>query len=349
MFERDEWESLERKTINSPETMIDAIKKAGIIPFFKVGIPGWSIEEQTAPGFWFWEEEDNLGPWDWKIDAVRTGEIAYGKFLGGKAAFATVEFYRELMNWRRSLPKYRIALGENNPVAGLVTENGRAATKSGKTNTQGKSTKGKAVPCSLKLTSGERVMHTLSPIVLDAIREGGTMEMKELRQLCIGKVGHRIPGTQIDIKKNIMDSVMSFLQMGTWSVIGDITRVYRGPNLTYNGWQRTSNTTPDALFRLEGIGLPGAGAGGMIEGESSAIGGKMVEGAPCAGVGGRIGGVPGAGKKGRGARPFWADIIEPEEETMQPQRTPEESRELLISHVESLYPGASRKVLERTI
>ena len=36
--------------------------------------------------------------------------------------------------------------------------------------------------------------------------------------------------------------------MGTWSVIGDFRRLYRGPNLSYSGWQRASNTTPDALF-----------------------------------------------------------------------------------------------------
>ena len=76
---------------------------------------GWSIEEMTAPGCWFTDEEEGgtLGPWDWKIEAVREGDIAYGKYLGGKAAFATVEWYRELMNWRRSIPKYRMALGES--------------------------------------------------------------------------------------------------------------------------------------------------------------------------------------------------------------------------------------------
>ena len=277
MFERSEWKELEGKTINSPETMIEAIKKAGIIPFFKAGIPGWSIEEQTAPGFWFWEEEDNLGPWDWKIDAVQTGEIAYGKFIGGKAAFATVEYYRELMNWRRSLPKYRAAIEE------------------GKRNY-------------MQLSAGEKVMSTLGPVVLEAIRENGTMEMKELRQICIEKVGARIPGTQLEIKKNIMDSVMAWLQMGTWSVIGDFTRVYRGPNLTYSGWQRTSNTTPEALFGIERRDAAG-----------------------------------------RGPRPFWEDFIEPEEEMPQTQRSPEESRELLISHVEGLYPGAKRKILEKII
>ena len=36
--------------------------------------------------------------------------------------------------------------------------------------------------------------------------------------------------------------------MGTWLVVGDIERVYRGADLTYNGWQRSSLTTPDELF-----------------------------------------------------------------------------------------------------
>ena len=76
--------------VNSPEAMIAAIKACGIIPFFENAIAGYSIEEMTPRAYWFDGEEGTLGPWDWKIDAVQTGEIAYGKFLcGGKAAFAT--------------------------------------------------------------------------------------------------------------------------------------------------------------------------------------------------------------------------------------------------------------------
>lgn len=89
--------------ISSPETMEQAIREAGIIPFFHSGITGYSIRDLTIPGFWFDEGEDTLGPWDWKIDCLMSGDIAYGKFLyGGKAAFATVAFYRELMNLRRA-------------------------------------------------------------------------------------------------------------------------------------------------------------------------------------------------------------------------------------------------------
>ena len=74
--------------VDSPEAMTAAIKACGIVPFFESPIAGYSIEEMTPREYWFDGEEGTLGPWDWKIEAVQTGEIAYGKFLcGGKAAF----------------------------------------------------------------------------------------------------------------------------------------------------------------------------------------------------------------------------------------------------------------------
>ena len=210
------------RPVNSSERMIEAIREVRIIPLFRSGVPGWSIEELTPPECWFYTS-DELGPWDWKVDAVREGDIAYGKFLSGKAAFATVEWYRHLMNWRRANPRYRMALGE--PFA--------AKTRS------------------------EALMQLLSPIALEAVRENGSMETAELRHLC----GERLSDSQAKsmgdnykallkpaVKKNVMDSVLQFLEMGTWVIIGDIRRVYRGPNLEYKGWQRSSITTPDELF-----------------------------------------------------------------------------------------------------
>jgi len=247
-------------------------------------VPGWSIEELTAPGSWFTDEEDGgtLGPWDWKIEAVREGDIAYGKFLGGKAAFATVEWYRELMNWRRSMPKYRMALGE------------------------------KYKP----LTNSEKLMKFLSPVALSAIKEAGALEARELRLICSEAVTPEFlrtmgpkykPLLSPGVKKGIMDSVVQFLQMGTWSVIGDIQRVYRGPDLHYNGWQRASNTTPDELF--------GAAA--------------------------RVAGAEG---------PAWARRFEEATGAPPPQsRSPEESRERLVSHIAGLFPSADRKVLLKIV
>lgn len=213
------------RPIDSPESMVAAIRHFGILPFFRCGIPGWSVEECTAPGCWFFEDDAILGPWDWKIDAVREGDIAYGKFLGGKAAFATAAWYKELMNWRRSQPRWRMALGERYKAT----------------------------------AQHDKLMKILSPIALEAIRTAGALEARELRFICAQQLTPaqlRTLGAdyrkklQPSVRKNVMDSIVQFLQMGTWSVIGDFERVYRGPELSYVGWQRASNTTPDELFSL---------------------------------------------------------------------------------------------------
>ena len=100
--------NLSEPSVTGPEAMIQTVRRLGIVPFFENRIPGYSIEEYTPPEHWFDnDEQDGLGPWDWKIDCVQSGEIAYGKFLlGGKAAFATIRWYRELRNYRLSQPKY---------------------------------------------------------------------------------------------------------------------------------------------------------------------------------------------------------------------------------------------------
>ena len=50
------------------------------------------------------------------------------------------------------------------------------------------------------------------------------------------------------ITKEAVSFILCYLDMGTWTVIGDITRVYRGPNCEYKGWQRNTITTPEALL-----------------------------------------------------------------------------------------------------
>ena len=71
--------------IDGAEPMLLAIRQAGLLPFFRNRIPGYSVQDLTRPGYWFDGDEDPLGPWDWKIDCVQSGDIAYGKFLcGGK-------------------------------------------------------------------------------------------------------------------------------------------------------------------------------------------------------------------------------------------------------------------------
>lgn len=177
------------RPVTGPETMLQAIKDLGMVPLFPHVIPGCSIREMTPKGFWFDDEDGILGPWDWKIEVVRSGEVAYGKFLpGGRTAFATIGCYRELMNWRRSLPKCR--------PEGLARD------------------------------------------ILESISEAGSASPSMLRK-------------QFGLRKAELDTILTRLEYATRVVVGDIARVYRGPDLHYSGWQQSTVCTPEALFGSE--------------------------------------------------------------------------------------------------
>lgn len=211
------------KPITSREEMIAVIREIGMVPFTKCTVPGWSIQEMTGHEFWFMSS-DELGPWDWRIDAIHEGLVC-GKFISQKTAFATEEMYRHLMNWRRSLPKYQVAEGGESKTA----------------------------------TIDDRLHKYLSPTLLSAIRENESLESSELRGVLEKNVPMEVRemiggyiGRQLipKVKKQAVDFVLNYLDMGTWTVIGDVTRVYRGPNCEYKGWQRNTITTPEALFSV---------------------------------------------------------------------------------------------------
>lgn len=271
----------EIRLIDSPESMSAAIRTAGIIPFVRNTVPGWSIEELTAPGCWFWDDdaEGVLGPWDWKIEVIAGGDIAYGKFIRNKAAFATVEWYRHLMNWRRSRPKYRMALGEE--YSGM--------------------------------THMDQLYRHLSPTLLSAIREYGSVDGSDIRKILSERTSteqrSKITGCMEkyllpEVKRPAADYLNQYLEMGTWTVVGDFRRVYRGPNLEYKGWQKSSITTPDELFGTK----------------------EKMEDAP-----------------------FWAKIIEGNNRCTVPDCSPEESRDLIIEQIIKNFPDADRKELLKLI
>ena len=173
--------------VTSAEAMLETILELGIVPFFANVIPGFSIEEMTPSQNWF-DTQENLSftPWDWKIPCVQSGDVAYGKFLlGGKAAFASIEWYAELRNYRQAQPKYQPDSAQQQ--------------------------------------------------VLDYLAQNGSLGIKEVRGL-------------LGIKKGQADALICKLMQQCRVVTGDIIRVYRGPDLSYNGWQTSSFCTPEALF-----------------------------------------------------------------------------------------------------
>ena len=70
------------------------------MPFFNNAIPGFSIWENTPQELRFNDEVD--GPWEWKGPVILDGAFAYGKLLEGKAMYVTLDWYKHLVNWRRS-------------------------------------------------------------------------------------------------------------------------------------------------------------------------------------------------------------------------------------------------------
>ena len=295
----------EEYPVRSAESMIALIREVGLIPLFKNPVRGWSIQEITHPDWWF-STSDELGPWDWKIEAVREGLI-YGKYIARRAAFATAPMYGHLMNWRRSLPQYRVAEG----------------VRGGVSPAQG-------------ATINQRLQCYISPILLSAIREAGALDSAEIRELLEREVpldlrkkvgGHMEKYLLPRITRQAVDFLLGFLEMGTWVVVGDIARVYRGPNCEYNGWQRNTLTTPDALLGTAGsfANMPlcpaVVSADAHVQTTSQAVSLYDV--------------------------PSWAKFLEDDSSSL-PSCTPQESRDFLLNHLCTLFPD-SRKELEKML
>lgn len=84
--------------IYNAEDLLNKIEEYGFLPFFKNGIPGYSVEEMCPPELWFTDKE---GPWEWKGPVAKSGRCIYGKFFNGKAGFVSKEWIPDFVNYRR--------------------------------------------------------------------------------------------------------------------------------------------------------------------------------------------------------------------------------------------------------
>ncbi len=85
--------------ICSEDDLADLVREYGFLPLLRNKIPGFSVEENTPPEYWFAEERD--GPWEWKGPVIRKTGCAYGKFFGGKTGFISREWFPDFANYRR--------------------------------------------------------------------------------------------------------------------------------------------------------------------------------------------------------------------------------------------------------
>lgn len=84
--------------IHSQDDLARMIARVGILPFFTNRVRGWSVKENIDPALWF---TDQPGPWEWKGSLAADKICLYGKFIRGRAAFISPEWFPDLANWRR--------------------------------------------------------------------------------------------------------------------------------------------------------------------------------------------------------------------------------------------------------
>ena len=91
--------------IYSCPELIACVRQVGFLPLLESGIQGFAAESMMAEECRFTKFDDGTWEWplwQWKGSVVRDGGCVYGKFLAGKAAFISREWWPDLYNWRRS-------------------------------------------------------------------------------------------------------------------------------------------------------------------------------------------------------------------------------------------------------
>lgn len=86
-------------TIQNAKELTALVEEIGFLPFFRCGIPGFSLQECTPASRWFVSGVE--GPWEWREQLAEGGRAAYGKLFQKKAGFVSLRWYPRFANYRR--------------------------------------------------------------------------------------------------------------------------------------------------------------------------------------------------------------------------------------------------------
>lgn len=107
--------------IHNSAELISLIEELGFLPLLRMGIGGWSAEEQVnrnclytklPDGSWEWPL------WEWKGPIIQETGCAYGKFFLGKAGFISKDLWPDFCNWRRS----RYPLTDQDSIEAMILD-----------------------------------------------------------------------------------------------------------------------------------------------------------------------------------------------------------------------------------
>lgn len=200
--------------INHSVDLEKLVSKMGFLPFFNISISDFSIEEYTPQELWFSDEEE--GPWEWKGPIIRNMNSAYGKLFQKKAGFVSMEWFPELVNYRRSVYDLKVQPSQSMErlIYNTVIENESLLSKEIK------------ALCGYKK---KPVRKSANPF--------DSWESSEVKALLKSKKS----------KGEGFETLITRLQMGTWLVVADFEYLYNKEGDPY-GWGIARYTTPEALF-----------------------------------------------------------------------------------------------------
>lgn len=96
---------IKHHNIHSCAELTSFVDEIGFLPLLRMGITGWSAEEQVGEecaytklpdGGWEWPL------WEWKGAVIQESGCAYGNFILDKAGFISKALWPDFCNWRRS-------------------------------------------------------------------------------------------------------------------------------------------------------------------------------------------------------------------------------------------------------
>lgn len=86
--------------IRTWQELVNWVNEIGFLPLFGNEVKGFSVEEHTAPDYW-WSGNRQEDPWEWREIIAASTKVAYGKFFSNKAGFISFEWLPDFVNCRR--------------------------------------------------------------------------------------------------------------------------------------------------------------------------------------------------------------------------------------------------------